>query len=369
MLKVVLLTNTINRAGGAEQVTLAMYKALTSLSNVKVLVLGREELRPELLKLWVPGNLLKDFVSHYIYVRRFDHELHKLLNYDLIVNTRSNEILAPAHVHYFHWVFSPYGVKDTEALAYYKLAYNIKDGIVRHAIRHVLHYILAKFSKVTLANSKYTANLLKDLGIKAHVLYPPVKASEIATRAESLIRDKKPIVITISRIDNGKSLEILPMVAFKIKSMRFILVGSLANYDYYMKLVKLSKALGLDNFIIMPNLPKDKLYDLLAISSIYLHTAHHEQFGISIVEGMAAGCIPVVHRSGGPYEDILDKSDGIYGFSYGDIDELISIINNISIMNKGELADLRKNALRRALSFDEGVFIAKFRSIISSLIS
>jgi glycosyltransferase involved in cell wall biosynthesis len=34
----------------------------------------------------------------------------------------------------------------------------------------------------------------------------------------------------------------------------------------------------------------------------YVHCAENEHFGITIVEAMAAGCVPVVHDSGGPRE-------------------------------------------------------------------
>jgi glycosyltransferase involved in cell wall biosynthesis len=35
---------------------------------------------------------------------------------------------------------------------------------------------------------------------------------------------------------------------------------------------------------------------------VLLHSARGEHFGISVVEGMSACCIPVVHDSGGPAE-------------------------------------------------------------------
>ena len=41
---------------------------------------------------------------------------------------------------------------------------------------------------------------------------------------------------------------------------------------------------------------------LLLRCKVYLHPKINEHFGISIVEAMSCGCLPVVHNSGGPRE-------------------------------------------------------------------
>jgi glycosyltransferase involved in cell wall biosynthesis len=51
-----------------------------------------------------------------------------------------------------------------------------------------------------------------------------------------------------------------------------------------------------------PNASAEQKTDLLKKAKIYLHTMEGEHFGISIVEAMAYGCVPVVHDSGGMRE-------------------------------------------------------------------
>ena len=41
-----------------------------------------------------------------------------------------------------------------------------------------------------------------------------------------------------------------------------------------------------------------------------IHTMWNEHFGISLVECMAAGCLMVAHRSGGPLRDIVREWEG-----------------------------------------------------------
>ena len=113
-MKIALLTNTINKPGGAEYVTLSMFKALLSFGNIDIY--GREKLDPKLLQLWVDEPILNELIKHYHHLPKFPQNLNILMKYDLVINTRSNEVLAPAHVHYLHWIFSPWGVKDPETL-------------------------------------------------------------------------------------------------------------------------------------------------------------------------------------------------------------------------------------------------------------
>ncbi len=370
MKSIALITNTINKPGGAEYVTLTMFKALilSKNSNFNVQILGREPLNPRLLSLWIEEHIIGELRKRYHLMPRFPFNLHALMKYDVIVNTRSNEVLAPAHIHYLHWIFSPWSTKDPEALAYYRVAYNVPNGAIRHIVRHVAHYLQARFSKLVLVNSRYVADLLGFLGLKAQVLHPPVRAWKIYNIVgENPSKDN--LVVTVSRIDSGKQLWIIPFVASKIKNAKFILIGSLANRAYYEYLLRLSRIWKADNFKILVDLPSEELYRILGKALIYLHTAHHEPFGIAVVESMAAGCIPVVHRSGGPYIDILGGVEGLYGYSFGDVNELVDLLRDLLSRKQEELRELVGRARRRALLFDEWNFMTKFRSIVERFIA
>eukprot|EP00775_Hariotina_reticulata_P005441 gene5440-5674_t len=61
------------------------------------------------------------------------------------------------------------------------------------------------------------------------------------------------------------------------------------------------------------NLPYSELKQLLGGAVGGLHTMLDEHFGISVVEYMAAGVIPIAHNSGGPRADIVVDEDGDTG--------------------------------------------------------
>jgi glycosyltransferase involved in cell wall biosynthesis len=57
-----------------------------------------------------------------------------------------------------------------------------------------------------------------------------------------------------------------------------------------------------DRVKILVDVKREQLRSILLSSKVYFHPKVGEHFGISIIEGMASGCIPIVHNSGGPKE-------------------------------------------------------------------
>ena len=55
------------------------------------------------------------------------------------------------------------------------------------------------------------------------------------------------------------------------------------------------------------NLPGPELLNILHDSRIYVHLMEGEHFGIAPVEGLASGCVTIVHNSGGMKEFIPEE--------------------------------------------------------------
>jgi glycosyltransferase involved in cell wall biosynthesis len=81
---------------------------------------------------------------------------------------------------------------------------------------------------------------------------------------------------------------------------------------------------------------------------------------------MAAGLIPVVHRSGGPWTDIVEF--GNYGFGFSSLEEAGSIIENLTHLSEGELRGIRKRIAERAKTFSYESFLKRLSTIIDNLI-
>ena len=72
--------------------------------------------------------------------------------------------------------------------------------------------------------------------------------------------------------------------------------------NYYKKCETLIANLGLSNVKLFPDASQLLRDEALRSSRYFIHTLRNEPFGITTVQGIAAGCIPIVHDSGGQRE-------------------------------------------------------------------
>jgi len=82
------------------------------------------------------------------------------------------------------------------------------------------------------------------------------------------------------------------------------------------------------NVQLHPDATFKDITDFLQKSKYFLHTLINEPFGITAVQAIAAGCIPIVHDSGGQKETVPEEC-----LRYQDLNEVLSIINQLEAMN------------------------------------
>jgi glycosyltransferase involved in cell wall biosynthesis len=164
--------------------------------------------------------------------------------------------------------------------------------------------------KIILANSKFTSNAIREVrNVNPHVVYPPINKIIFEKPKSVHTLPREDLVVTVSRISPEKMLENIPHIAsLTNKKIRFLIIGLLYSQNTFYSIKKAIKKYQVSTRVkILPNLPHNHLQELLLRSKVYLHSAVDEHFGISIVEAMASGCIPIVHNSGGPREYIPKK--------------------------------------------------------------
>ncbi len=239
---------------------------------------------------------------------------------------------------------------------------------------------LASYSKY-LANSNYTATWIKRWwGVDAEVLYPsipdPIHISE----------NKQKLILSVGRFfkfgHNKKQLEMVR--AFKKlldkqaldSEWRLVLAGHV-HYDQieYLTMVK-TEAIGYPvEFYI--DISLHDLRHLYAKSAIYWHATglnedmiKHpelcEHFGISTVEAMSYGCVPVVINAGGQREIV---EHGINGFVFKSERELIAYTRycaNLFLKNREKYEDLSNSAIKRSYRFGRKALEQNFLKLLES---
>jgi alpha-1,2-mannosyltransferase len=172
-------------------------------------------------------------------------------------------------------------------------------------------------AKIIFTNSRFTKDAIRKAypHITPHVLYPPVNIDRFSSAYKSRSRDRK--VLVISRFSPEKQIENAILISKQLKNIEFEIIGSLIplNKPYFNYLQKMVRDYGLEKRVrFTPNATNKELIGAMATSSIYLHTMKGEHFGVSIVEAMAAGLVPIVPSYGGcseiaPKEYLYDTQE------------------------------------------------------------
>ncbi len=112
------------------------------------------------------------------------------------------------------------------------------------------------------------------------------------------------------------------------------------------------------NKIIGP-LSRNEMFQLLQQSDIYIDCSLSEGFGLTALEAMAAGCIPISSNSKGVKEYI---KDGINGYIVNEVNDSDAYIEKLKkIIESDELyGKLKKNILKTAKQFDLDNIIKKY---------
>ncbi len=383
-MRIALIHDSLNACGGAERLALAFAKALkegghlvdlyvvekTKWDRVKKLTsYNRSVIDNEyvLLPYRVIPSIYGRFVNWFSRDVIGIHEVRRR-KYDVVVTTK--QILVPIFVDVLYMHFPDF-VPGFEYLYYPdRYMYNTSLRIYSRPATLLSRLLISLFKNmeykpIIFTNSRFSALMInRFLGVNGLVVYPPVDVEKYLPLSRNKNRDN--IVLVMGRIEPAKNIALVPFIAKKVKNGKFVILGSIGSYSYYKHLVGLIKSLGIgDRVRILPNASEREKIELLGRAKIYLHPMKYEHFGISVVEAMASGLIPVVHRSGGPWTDIVEF--GRYGFGFRDEDEAVSIIENALELQGRDLESLRSNIVTRSQDFSYVKFKYTINNIFNKL--
>jgi glycosyltransferase involved in cell wall biosynthesis len=169
-------------------------------------------------------------------------------------------------------------------------------------------------NSTVLTNSDFSRKaILKSFGVDSNVLPPPVDV-DIFRNACLTSNARDDSILVISRFHPSKKIENVIHLA-KLLHQNGLgtgmnIVGNMLpdGIGYFNYLNSLVKHYELQDFVKFEiNLRFDRLLDHMRRSKVYVHPLPGEPFGISTVEAMSAGIIPVVPDIGGHTEFVPAK--------------------------------------------------------------
>lgn len=356
-MKIGIYSPYLDTFGGGERYILTIAQILAQKSEVKILLDGH-------LSRLNPDRMLIDLGRH------FNLDLSKIKLEKAPVGKGSSFL------------------KRLLYLSRYDLIFYLTDGSVflSSAKRSILHIQtplvgqpsmnlwgrikLLSWDRV-IYNSMFTREHAKrNWPLKGEVIYPPVDISQIKPGNKSkyilsvgrffgFLKEKKHelMIEAFSRLYKGKNIE----------GWSLHLAGSAGEGDEkYLEELKAKAGKLPVNFY--PNINYQELVKLYGESSIYWHAMGYqeseptkkEHFGITTVEAMAAGCVPIVVKAGGQTEIVEDK---VSGFLWTDPEELndwtLKLIDDRDLMRK-----MSQEAQKKAKDFSKERFEKKIKELV-----
>ncbi len=246
------------------------------------------------------------------------------LDYDYLFSTQSSSPFEP--------VFLSKARKNIAYVHFPEIHYDYARGNFKRKLYLWLfkRWVEQGIGKIDLilCNSNYTKGAIERYWKNRYVrdpvvIYPPVNLSKFW--CDKPMSERKKQIVYVARFIPAKRHEIMKRLALDIPDCEFISIGGLIDaekawFDDFNKNLP-------PNYSLKTNLPGNQLLEILQNSRIYVHLMEGEHFGIAPVEGLASGCITVVHDSGGMQEFIPKE---FRWKSYFDLkDKIVNLIDRV----------------------------------------
>ena len=233
----------------------------------------------------------------------------------------------------------------------------------------------SRISKI-ICNSYFTKQFIdKKFNVSSFLLYPP------STTATEQKNKKENLILTVGRfslLKNGTDFKKLGVLVknFKqfqkkrLKGWRMAIVTSVRP-DLEEAFKKFEESIKSSHVRIYKNASFSETEDMYSRAKIYWHAAgfgedlvRHpekaEHFGISTVEAMSHGCVPVVINAGGQKEIVNDNDNG---FVWDTEEELIEKTHKVAV-DKELYKRLSERAIESSARFSNERFCEELNHLI-----
>ena len=250
-------------------------------------------------------------------------EQFNLNNYDLVISSShavAKGVLTNTYQTHICYCHTPMRYAWNNYHQYINVS-GFQKGIKGLLTAHILQYLRNwDFQSATrpdhyIANSKHIAKQIKKrYNREATVIYPPVDTDKFEVN-----NNKEEFYLTVSRMVPNKRMDIIVNAFSILKDRRLLVIG-----DGPLK--NRLKKFATNNIEFIDPLPFEDLKQYMEKAKGFISAAE-EDFGITVVEAMAAGTPVIAFSRGGTGESVIDNKTGVL-FHEPSIESLIEGIEN-----------------------------------------
>ena len=358
-MRVAFIQNRV-QLGGRFQVTFEMTKVLNAMGIVPDFYSYRFRLSIEDIYIHYGSSIKINF--HTIpepklpfewNITQFNRQISPYVDgYDLVINSNNTSLGLSERLNLISYIHYPRKARLMNSLSIGRLFKFNKDPLMLNVLLYRWH-TSTHWGDLQVANSKFTAEKFEEHysnEVKT-ILYPPVDTRPtVATKMPNRI-------VSLGRFSpNKRQLEQIQMMA-ELPSHELYIIGFKNDVAYFNKCQQVIEELWLNNVHLISDATEAERDSILASSSFFIHSLRDEPFGITTVQGIAAGCIPIVHNSGGQKEIVQDVD-----LRFESENEIPGIIRNIQSTNR--ISGIKKGLQQHIKAYDISIFRRQFKSLI-----
>src|SRR6267143_992392 len=272
-------------------------------------------------------------------------------SFDIVLSTQDIGYVPSTRAHVVQYCYFPEyfsHLQTGSASPVWRLYYRPASAYYRDRVRRV---------RILLSVSDFTRGFVeKKWERDSRTVYPPCPVEAFSELSK--VQPRENLVVTVGRIVPEKRFHLFVELARIVPKTRFVAIGSLSDdASTYFERLKRTAPENI-SFVLSP---LRKVKDLLGRAMAYVHCAENEHFGITIVEAMAAGCVPIVHDSGGPREIVTSD----VGFRWNN---LLTAAGQLKMLTENDhyRRELSGAASIRARKFRPEVFESEITKILRS---
>ena len=220
-------------------------------------------------------------------------------------------------------------------------------------------YYAKKFNTVIAISNTVKDRIFKAYGKnnifekEIKIIFPPVDVKQFKWKEQG------DYYLSTARIASYKRISLIVEAFKKMPNKKLIVISTGPQLEYIKKSVK-----GYSNIILQGKVSDKELQNLISNCIATIYIPYEEDFGISPVEGMAAGkpCIGVAE--GGLRETIIHNKTGYLCPSNPKVDDLIKAVK---FMSPSKALNMRKGCEEWAKKFSEEIFVERMNKLINKI--
>ena len=363
--------------GGRLRVVLSIINVLNEMGVVPDVLTAHLAVRPE----QIIAQYGREAKAHYrcifhmphvpklsgdFYIVLFNAMLRYLTSdYDLLINTSNSLMLLPKNKQVITYMFFPRKRRImANEVNIHRPDIHFRPWSIRRPQRVVLR-LMYRFSRPhhshkVVCMTRFTCSALKQeypMLQDLPIVYPPVDTGWMTAHN---YQERQRAIVTVGRFTPDKRQFEQIKLAEALPDVPFHIIGFAGGNEYYRRCQRYVDERRLRHVQLHPDAPFEQMRALLQSSKFFLHTLINEPFGLTTVQAITAGCLPIVHDSGGQREIVTNPN-----LRYRELEEVGGIIERLDALDTSAIASLVDDLQRYVVShFDEKIFRRKMRDIL-----